>query len=91
MNDAAQLAALRICQFRQHALLQRFIPLQESHGRMDGNQADDNEERDLDDEGRAMHVIVRAFFKIHHTQTTDDQDQASRDAVDRVVALDLLC
>lgn len=57
---------------------------------MDGNQADDDEQDYLDDEGRAVHIVVSAFFKIHHTQTADDQDQASRDTVDGVVALDFL-
>ena len=91
MDNAAQFAALRITQLRHHSLFQRLIPLQESHGRMDGNQADDDEQDYLDDERRAVHIVVSAFFKVHQTQTTDDQNQASGDAVDGVVALDFFC
>ena len=55
---------------------------------MDGNQADDDEQSHLRDEGRAVHVVVRAFFKIHHAQTTDDQNQDGGYAVDGVIDLD---
>ena len=54
---------------------------------MDGDQADDDEQNHLRDEGRALQVVVRAFFKIHHAQTTDDQNQDGGYAVDGVVDL----
>jgi hypothetical protein len=71
-------------------LLQRLVPFQESHGRIEGDQADNQEQRHLCKERCALHVIGRAFFEIHDTQAADDQDKTGSSAIDRIESQDFL-
>ena len=88
MDDEPQVAALRRADFRRYALLEQLVPFQEGEGRVNRNQPDDQEQDHLGEEGRALHVVVRAFFKIHHAQGAEQEHHAGGCTVDGVVALD---